>query len=512
MTASHSEGAGPVEQSVEPGVWRYAHASRASLVVDGEAYFELIQQVMLKAEHRVLLIGWDFDTRIHLSKGRRWWQKGWRRQYPRRLGSFIYWLARNRRQLDIRILKWGVGTFKFFTRGAMLLDLLRWWPQRRIDFKFDNVHPVGCSHHQKLVLIDGNFAVCGGIDMTSGRWDTSDHLEHDDRRRSPGGESYGPWHDISLMMEGEVAEALTDHGHHRWERAGGKPLEPAGHREGSAWPDDLVADFEDVEIGIARSRPPHDGEPAIDEVERLFVRHISAARHFIYAENQYFASRTICEAIAARLAEPDPPEIVIVHSRTGDGWLEATAMDPARAQLVEAIRALDKNDRFHLYVPYAGETPIYVHAKLMVVDDSIIRVGSANFNNRSMRLDTECDVFIDAERPGNESAAPVIRRLRHSLLAEHCELAEEEVGALLERHGSMAGMVAALAAQGKGRLRAFRPPQPGEWEGELAMRQMLDPEDPEDLFAIMPRKRGLFRPGSLLARAKARLTRKRQAQ
>lgn len=501
-----------MEHSVEPGVWRYAKASRASLVVDGEAYFDLIQQAMLKAEQRILMVGWDFDTRIHLSKGRRWWEKGWRKNHPRRLGSFVYWLARNRRDLDIRMLKWGVGTLKFFGRGAMVLDLLRWWPQRRIDFKFDNVHPIGCSHHQKLVMIDASFAVCGGIDMTSRRWDTRSHIENDPRRLAPGKQPYGPWHDMAMMMEGDIAFALTEMGHYRWERAGGKKLTPCEVRSGTAWPDNLAPDFTDVEIGIARSRPEYGDEQAIDEVEKLFVSQIAAAKHFIYAENQYFASRSICEAIASRLAEPDPPEIVIVHSKSGDGWLESKAMDPARAKLVEAIRELDSDDRFHLYVPYAGETPIYVHAKLLVVDDRVIRVGSANFNNRSMGLDSECDVFIDADRPGNEHAAPSIRRLRLSLLAEHCDVEEDAVEQLLDQHGSMAAMISALAKEGRGRLRPFHPDQPGEWEEELAMRQMLDPEDPEDLFAIMPRGRGLFRPGSLLAKAKARLTRKRQSR
>ena len=68
--------------SVEPGVWRYAKATRATLVVDGEDYFELMQRAMLNARRRILLIGWDFDTRIHLSKGRRWWQKGRRNVHP----------------------------------------------------------------------------------------------------------------------------------------------------------------------------------------------------------------------------------------------------------------------------------------------------------------------------------------------------------------------------------------------------------------------------------------------
>lgn len=509
MVAENSDNAGFDDSSVEPGVWRYARAKRASLVIDGEDYFDLLQQAMLKAQQRIFLIGWDFDTRIHLSKGRRWWEKGRRRQYPRRLGSFILWLGRNRPGLEVRILKWSVGAVKFIGRGSMMIDLLRWWPHRRIDFKFDTAHPLGCSHHQKLVIIDDNFAVCGGIDMTSRRWDTRDHLEHDERRIGPGGAAYGPWHDLAMMMEGDVAGALSDLGHDRWGRAGGKALTRCRPQDESAWPDELGAHFEDVEVGIARSRAAFKDAPCIDEIEILFLRQIAAARHFIYVENQYFASRSICEAIARRLNEDDPPEIFIVHAHSADGWIEGKAMDPARAALVDAIDELDANDRFHLYVPYAGEVPIYVHAKLMIVDDVVIRVGSSNFNNRSMGLDSECDVFIDAARPGNGHAQEPIRKLRHSLLAEHCGLAEDEVGPLLEKHGSMAALVASLDDSKACRLRPFHASMPGEFADELAAREMFDPEHPEELFEILPRRRGLFRPGSLLAKAKARLTRKR---
>jgi len=110
-----------------------------------------------------------------------------------------------------------------------------------------------------------------------------------------------PWHDMALMMEGEIAGALLDYGHHRWERASGKTLDRSEPRDGSAWPDDLEADFTDVEIGIARSRPPYNDEQEINEVRDLFVRQIMSARRFIYAESQYFASRAISEAIAERL-------------------------------------------------------------------------------------------------------------------------------------------------------------------------------------------------------------------
>ena len=465
---------------------------------------------MLKARQRILLIGWDFDTRIHLKRGRRWWHKGWRREYPSRLGSFIVWLNNHRLELEIRILKWSYGVFKFFSRGAMALDLWRWWLHRRIDFKFDTSHPVGCSHHQKLVLIDDDFAVCGGIDMTTCRWDTREHLEDDPGRKKANGDPYGPWHDMTMMMEGDVVAELERLGRARWVRAGGKPLSrPHGDR-GSAWPDDLVPHFENVEIGIARSRTAYENDPKIDEVETLFLNQIAGARRFIYIENQYFTSRTVCEAIAKRLKETDPPEIVIVMPHTGEGWAEATAMDPARAELVEALDELDRNDRFHLYVPFSGETPIYVHAKLMIVDDRILRIGSANLNNRSMGLDSECDVFIDCERPGNVAAQGTITRIRESLLAEHLGIADEEVGDLVKQQGSIAGMIAYLGDANRRHLRPLHPGRHDEWSRELARRQMLDPEEPGELFDLDSSNRGLFRPGSLLAKARSKLKRKRE--
>jgi phosphatidylserine/phosphatidylglycerophosphate/cardiolipin synthase-like enzyme len=478
------------------------------VVVDAADYFNCMQQAMLKARQRVLMIGWDFDTRIHLSRGRRWWEKGIKRTYPSRLGSFIPWLARHNPKLEVRILKWRLGVLQFASRGAMMLDLARWWPHKRIDFKFDTAHPVGCSHHQKIVVIDREFAVCGGIDMTTRRWDTREHLTADRRRKGPDNALHGPWHDATMMMEGEIGEALEELGRARWVRAGGKPLTPSEKTEHSAWPEGLAADFEDVEIGIARTRAKYDGLRKVDEIERLFLQQIAQAKHFIYSENQYFASRTIAEAMAVRLSEPNPPEIVIVHPKSADGWIESKAMDPARARLLEAVRALDTQDRFHLYVPYTDETPIYVHAKITIVDDRILRIGSANFNNRSMGLDSECDVFIDCARPGNEHCSTRIRELRHSLLAEHCGLAEEEVGPLIEQHGSMAGMIASLGVERRRTLRPYHPDPLTDLERGLADRTVLDPEEPAELFAITPPERGLFRRGSLLARSMRRLERK----
>jgi len=491
---------------VEPGVWRYARASRVRVIVDAADYFDLMQRAALKAKKRVLLIGWDFDTRIHLRRGRRWYQKGIKRQYPSRLGSFFLWLVRHNPELELKILKWGFGALKLSLRGTMLFDLIRWAPHRRIDFKFDNSHPIGCSHHQKIVVLDDTVAVCGGIDMTDRRWDTPEHREKDGRRRRPTGRLHGPWHDITMMMEGDVAGALQDLGRDRWRRAGGGELAPV-HGDASAWPDQLEPHFTDVEIGISRTRAPYNDDPGVSEIEELVLQQIGRAKRFIYAENQYLASRKVAEAICARMAEEDPPEIVLVMPATADGWIEAKAMDPARARLVQAIREADHKGRFHLYVPHAGKTAIYVHAKLTIIDDQILRIGSANWNNRSMGLDSECDVFVDCSRPGNEGCSDAIRSVREALLAEHCDLDPAEVGALVDRAGSMSGMITALGTDRVHTLRPYVAMELSDLEIELADREMLDPEEPAEMFVINPRGRGLFRKGSLLARSMKRLRR-----
>ncbi len=223
--------------------------------MDGADYFDVLQRAMLQSQQRIMLIGWDFDSRIKLSKGRRWWQVRNRSLYPRRLGSLINWLTRRNPNLMVHIIKWRFGAFKFLWRGSMMWDLLRWMTKRQVRFKLDAAHPFGCSQHQKIVVMDGNFAMCGGIDMTLHRWDTRDHREDDERRISPDTKSYGPWHDMALAMEGDVAEALDELGRDRWFNATGDILPDCKQAGVSAWPQDLAAEFENVEVGIARSRP-----------------------------------------------------------------------------------------------------------------------------------------------------------------------------------------------------------------------------------------------------------------
>jgi phosphatidylserine/phosphatidylglycerophosphate/cardiolipin synthase-like enzyme len=351
------------------------------------------------------------------------------------------------------------------------------------------------------VVIDDGFAVSGGIDMTSDRWDTPEHFDEDPRRRRPyGARLYGPWHDLSIMVEGEAAAALAELGRERWLQAGGSTLLPCLPQAQSAWPASLKAEFRDVEVGIARTRSAWGDLPELREIEALFIEQIGRARRFIYAESQYFASRAIAEAIAERVAQPDPPEVVLINPATAEGWLEQTAMDGARVRLCHAIAERDHARRFRIYLPHtSGGKPIYVHSKLLIVDDEIVRVGSANMNNRSMGLDSECDLFIDAARPGNAHAAASIERIRIALLAEHSGLSREAVGAALARHGSMIELLDTAPRTGK-RVEPFVLRPLTDTEKAVADSALLDPERPEELFEPFSARRGLFRRGGLLRR------------
>jgi phosphatidylserine/phosphatidylglycerophosphate/cardiolipin synthase-like enzyme len=246
----------------------------------------------------------------------------------------------------------------------------------------------------------------------------------------------------------------------------------------------------DRPVAISRTVPKANGVEEAREIEQLYVDMIARARRFIYADNQYFASRRIAEALAHRLVEKDGPEIVIVNPTSADGWLQEAVMGSARAALFFALAELDSHDRFQIYTPVTkGGEDIYVHSKLMIVDDRVLRVGSSNMNNRSMGLDSECDVAIEAE--DDEAADPAIRDLRERLMAEHLGTTPAMVREAFERTGSLIGAVECLRGQGK----TLVPFEPGAWnDASLAIgtSELLDPESVDERFEPLS-NRGLFR-------------------
>ena len=269
-----------------------------------------------------MLVGWDFDTRIRLSGAERLPGE------PPTIGGFLYWLVERNPRLELYLLRWDTGALRTLVRGTTLLTLFRWMRHPRIHLKLDGHHPTGASHHQKIVSIDDTVAFCGGIDMTGSRWDRRAHLDDEPGRRQPNGRPYKPWHDATSAVSGPAAGALAELCRSRWASAGGKPLRPVD-AAAPRWPETLAPDFTGIDVAIARTFPEMAGEKLVNEVERMFLAQIAAARRHIYMESQYFASRLIAEAIARRLDEADGPEIVIINPVVADGWLQPLAMDTA---------------------------------------------------------------------------------------------------------------------------------------------------------------------------------------
>lgn len=457
--------------------WRIARAHRASLIVDGCDYFRLVRQAMLKAEKQIMLIGWDLDTRIALD------EPGGKDDPPVQLGPLLSWLVKHRPGLKIYILAWGAMAYSVLGRGTTLARMAAWRATGDIEFRLDSAHPREASHHQKIAVIDDAMAFCGGIDITADRWDRREHLDDDPGRRRPTTRRrYDPWHDATMALDGAAALALGDLARLRWEAATETRLDSVGISGGDPWPDELKPDFRDVDIAIARTRGEYGRWSQVREIEALFVDLIASARRFVYIETQYFASRIVAEAIGRRLGEPDGPEFVVVNPKTGAGWLDESVMGPARSELMKALERKDRYGRFRIYTPVTeGGTDIYVHAKIMIVDDATLRVGSANLNNRSMGLDSECDVMIDARLPANAGAGETIARLRTELLAEHLGVEAAEVAAIFAETHSPIATIERL--RGKGRtLLPFRPPEFSAALTAVAKKELLDPEGPDQPF------------------------------
>lgn len=469
----------------EPGsnCWKVAKADRLAVIVDACDYFRIVRRAMLEAEQRIMIVGWDFDTRIDLDPDD---------DDAMDLGHFMLHLAKQRPDLEIRILKWDFGAWKSLFRGSHLWMLFRWAMTRAIRFKFDAKHPPGCSHHQKIVVIDNCLAVCGGIDMTSDRWDTRDHKDDDPRRVEPNGKTYGPWHDATALLNGAAAAALGELCRDRWKIATGETMQPAQGRN-DCWVEDVEPHFRDAEVALSRTRAAYEDEPEVREIEQLYLDMIASAERFIYAENQYFTSPKIAAAIADRLQENPELEIVMVQPLTAEGWIEQVAMDGTRVRITRMIGKSDPDDRFRIYYPLTeGGTPIYVHAKLMIIDDRVLRIGSSNMNNRSLGLDSECDVMIEASQAESVDAArKSIQGIREGLLAEHLGISCQDVRDSIERTGSMRAAIAEFSHDGR-RLEPIPMEEPEGFEKFVADKELLDPECADEMFEPLS-KRGLVR-------------------
>ena len=445
---------------------------------------------MRRATQSITIVGWDIDSRTPLAGAAGKPDDG----LPCELGPFLQALAERNPQLRVNLLLWDYSSIYALERESFPLVKLAW---ERADLVLDNCLPLGSSQHQKIVLIDDGLAFTGGLDVTIRRWDTVAHEVRHKCRVDPAGEPYDPFHDVQAVVDGAAATALAELVRERWRCASGEALAPAV--SGDAWPDDLDVDFRDVDVGISRTIPAQDGMTEVREVEQLFFDMIDAAETALYIENQFLTSALMARRISARLIAQPNLEVLIIAPKSHHSWLEALAMRHGRIRFLEIIRESGVGDRVRFAFPRvmgSGKSAdVMVHSKVMIVDDRLLRIGSANLNNRSMGADSECDLVIEAETIEQRKA---ISSARCCLLAMHCGLSETDMAAALQ----IASLIAASRmASGGHALADIDDSKPEIGDYPAFLNTVADPERPIDAKSFIAFTGGDRRPGTRLRAA-----------
>ena len=302
---------------------------------------------------------------------------------------------------------------------------------------------VGGSHQQKFVVLRHpdrpqlDFAFLGGIDLSHSRRDDAEHAG--DPQPQPMAGVYGPrppWHDVQLAITGPAVSDVETVFRERWDDPQPLSRNPL-HRIA-----DLVRGDDERRTALppALPPPPPTGRHAVQllrtyperipgyafapdgerSVARGYLKALRKGRRLIYLEDQYLWSREVAACLADALRASPDLHLIAVLPRYPDQ--DGPALPPnlmGRNAALDLILAAAR-DRVGVYaVENPAGTPVYVHAKVCVVDDAWATVGSDNFNRRSWTHDSELTAAVwDESSDGPTFAA----RLRTTLACEHLDL------------------------------------------------------------------------------------------
>jgi phosphatidylserine/phosphatidylglycerophosphate/cardiolipin synthase-like enzyme len=366
------------------------------VLIDGAEALPVIAKDLQAAQSHVHITGWFFSPSFALVRDER----------PLVLRTLLAELAE---RVDVRVLAWAGAPLPLFRPSRREVRRMRDELTSRTQIKcaLDSLErPLHC-HHEKTIVIDDRVAFIGGIDLTSesgDRFDSSDH---------PARAAIG-WHDVASRIEGPVVADVADHFRMRWREVTGEHVPPAPAPAAGAG---------DVELQVVRTVPEriYRAVPRGDfRILESYSGAISAAQRFIYLENQFLWSPEIARMLRRKLVDPPTPEFRLLlllpaHPKSGG--------DDTRGVLSELIEADGDNGRVLACAVYARQgahaDPIYVHAKVGIVDDRWLTLGSANLNEHSLFNDTEMNVVA------HDPDLAVRTRLR--LWSEHLELPANQI-------------------------------------------------------------------------------------
>jgi phosphatidylserine/phosphatidylglycerophosphate/cardiolipin synthase-like enzyme len=458
-------------------------APRAGVLIDAREFFRAVHEACCKAERSIVMTGWQFETDFMLLKG----DDAANCDRPARFIDLLSALCKERPELEVHILAWDASPIFTFEREPLQRLMFSLRGHRRIHYKIDNAHPFGAAHHQKMLIVDRSVAFVGGIDLCKGRWDDREHAaEQPDRCEKPG-HPYAPYHDVQAVVVGDAVDTLRGWFHDRWHAATNKHLVERDLPR-HVFPIRTTIDVTADRLGLARTIPRGDDPPtpAIKELYELHKRAIASAERSIYVENQYFSCDEIARAFERRMRAGGPPlDIVVLLPHASGGFKERISIGVYQARILERLTRIagETGHRLGIYYTAApgpeGDVPVFIHAKVLAVDDRFLLVSSANLSNRSMGFDTELGVAWESA----ESRAS-IRHVRSSLLREHCgvdgDFAEDHLVTRLD----------ALASAKTRRLRIHgrnADEKPGWLMSKLIPDETLfDPDDPQSMQESLP--------------------------
>jgi phosphatidylserine/phosphatidylglycerophosphate/cardiolipin synthase-like enzyme len=305
---------------------------------------------------------------------------------------------------------------------------------------------TGGSHHMKLAVLrhrqhpERDRAFVGGIDLCHSRRDDQGHLG--DPQKQPMADVYGnrpPWHDVQAMIAGPAVADVETVFRERWEDPAPLTRNPIhrirdllGHEDCKA--DPLPPQAADpapcgtAAVQLLRTYPfkrpgyefAPDGERSI---ARGYQKAITRARSLIYLEDQYLWSTDVADVLARALRANSGLHLIAVIPRfpDQDGRLSEPPNLIGRADAIRLLREAG-GDRVAIYgIENEQGTPIYVHAKVCVIDDTWATIGSDNFNRRSWTHDSEltCAILDEAASPVGPASDGFATRLRQALAYEH---------------------------------------------------------------------------------------------
>jgi len=460
-----------------------ARAEQSALLIDACTYYRTVYRALESAQSYALLCGWQFDTGVPLLRGK----DAANAKRPVTLLKFLHALCEERPELRIYVLAWDFSVAYLSEREWLQGLKFEYTTNPRVRFEWDEHPVIGASHHQKFVVVDGAVGFLGGIDICDARWDDCDHRQHNPERINLAGEPCKPYHDVQAAVTGQAVRPLVDVFVERWQRAAGERLELAPASS------DAQARFELGQLSEGRAEPvcvksaafsrtqqDERAQPVeIHEIQLLLSDALRAAERLIYAETQYFTSRSIAAVLIERMRNDSLPklEIVLCMPHGADSPKEKLALGDTQEAVLQALLETSRQTGHQLRLLYSAtrnedgsETPTFIHAKLLIVDDQLLMVGSPNLTERSVGLDTEIAVTWQCDGEDRESR-DCIRNVRTRLLAEHSGLAAAE----FELEQGLCAKIDQLIESGKSQLR-HRAVQSSGPLGPL-MAEIFDPAD-----------------------------------